>query len=108
MPHTPYLHATDDGVTIDVKVVPGAKRDAIVGPLGECLKIRVTAPPEAGKANDAVRAILADALNVPRSSITLLTGASQPRKRFAVTGLDLPTATARLARHIGSRHTGNR
>jgi uncharacterized protein (TIGR00251 family) len=45
-----------------VKVVPGSSRDQIMGWLGDPLKIKVTAPPEKGKANEAVVAVAGDVM----------------------------------------------
>ena len=50
--------------TLSVKVVPGASRDRVAGMLGDALKVQVSAPPEAGKANKAVLRVLAEFLNV--------------------------------------------
>ncbi len=46
-------------ITLKVKVVPGASRTQLSGWLGDMLKVRVSAPPEKGKANAAVEALLA-------------------------------------------------
>lgn len=91
-----FVEASADAVRIRVKVVPGASRDALAGVLGDRLKIRVAAPPEGGRANDAVAALLADALLVPIASITLVNGASNPRKTFAARGVTLSDALERL------------
>ncbi len=69
---------------IRVKAVPGASRDAIAGPLGDRLKIRVAAPPEGGRANESIAGILAGALGVQRSAIALETGHASPLKVFRV------------------------
>lgn len=71
---------------IRVKAVPGASRDEIAGTLGDRLKIRIAAPPEAGRANNAVRALLARRLGIPRRDIELTTGASSAEKVFAAPG----------------------
>ncbi len=64
-----------------VRVSPGASADAIVLPeAGGTLAVRTTAPPEDGKANDAVLRLLASALNRPVSTLTLVRGASSRTK----------------------------
>ncbi len=72
---------------LHVKVVPGARQDQIVGRHGDALKIRISAPPEAGKANQAVLRLIADALNLRRGQIHLLRGHSNPKKILQITGL---------------------
>ncbi len=57
-----------------MKVVPASSRTRIAGWLGDSLKIRVTAKPEKGKANEAVSAVLAEALAIPNSEISLSSG----------------------------------
>jgi uncharacterized protein (TIGR00251 family) len=81
------LRDSREGVIVPVKVVPGASRDRIVGVLGEALKIAVASPPQRGKANAAVAALLASALGVDRRAVQLLRGATGPRKEFRVAGL---------------------
>jgi uncharacterized protein (TIGR00251 family) len=83
------LKAVADGVEITIKVVPGASRDGIVGLLGDALKVRVSAPPEKGKANAAVIELLAEALGVSVRSISVISGAASPRKILHVSGQSL-------------------
>jgi len=59
-----------------------------VGWLGDSLKVKVKAPPEKGRANDAVVALLADRLGVDASSIAVVSGHGSPAKVVAVEGLD--------------------
>lgn len=73
---------------LKAKVVPGSSRDEIVGWLGDALKIKVTAPPEKGKANEAVIEILADRLGVGTDDIKVVSGHSSPSKVVAVSGVD--------------------
>jgi uncharacterized protein (TIGR00251 family) len=73
---------------LNVKVVPGSSRNQIVGWLGDALKIKVTAPPEKGKANEAVVELLAEALDVSTDDIMVVSGHSSPSKVIAVTGMD--------------------
>lgn len=75
-------------VLVRVKAVPGASRDAIAGVLGDRLKVRVAAPPEAGKANTAIAELLAAACGVGVRAVTLESGPAQPQKCFRVRGVD--------------------
>lgn len=79
-------------VLLAVHVQPGARRPGVVGRHGEALKVRVTAPPVDGKANQAVIALLASALEVPASSVQVTAGASSRRKRLRITGVADPAA----------------
>ena len=83
-------------VHVQVKVVPGASQDALAGPYGDRLKLRVTAPPESGKANKAVLKLLASALGLAAQDLALVRGASNPLKTIAVTGLDAAEVSRRL------------
>jgi uncharacterized protein YggU (UPF0235/DUF167 family) len=57
------------------------------GWLGGALKIRVTARPEKGKANEAVISLLADTLQIPKKDISISAGASSPMKVVEISGL---------------------
>lgn len=72
---------------VRLRVSPGAGRAAIVGRHGDGWKVRVTAAPEHGRANDAVLRLLADALSLPRESLTLVSGHSARDKIVELTGL---------------------
>jgi uncharacterized protein len=80
-----------DGATISVRAKPGAKTDAVLGERAGALLVSVTAPPQDGRANDAVLKLLADRLGVRRSHLTLLTGQTSRDKVVLVRG-----ATAEL------------
>ena len=73
---------------LNVKVVPGSSRDQIMGWLGVALKIKVTAPPEKGKANEAVVAMLAERLGIGTDDIVVVSGHSSPSKVLSIEGLD--------------------
>ncbi|HSC76881.1 MAG TPA: DUF167 domain-containing protein [Pseudomonadales bacterium] len=72
---------------IKIKVVPGASSSGISGWLGECLKVRVSQPPEKGKANAAVEAIICDALHLPNGSAKIVSGTSSQQKIIEIYGL---------------------
>lgn len=82
------IREVEGGVVIAVKAVPGAKRDEIVGVLGSRLKVRVTAPPEGGRANAAICAVLAEALGVKKSAVSIATGHGSAEKTVRVEGVD--------------------
>lgn len=73
-------------VLVRLKVVPGARDDKIVGRLGNRLKVRVCAPPEAGKANEAVCALLAEALGIKPRQVRITSGRSSPNKVARIRG----------------------
>lgn len=83
-------------VRVAVKAVPGSSRDAIAGPLGDRLKVRVAAPPEDGKANKAIEALLAAACGLPARNATVTAGHTRPEKTIELRGIDVPTARAKL------------
>ena len=73
---------------LSLKVVPGSSRDEIVGWLGDSLKVKVKAPPEKGRANEAVIALLAERLGIDASSIAMVSGRGSPAKVVDVEGMD--------------------
>lgn len=85
------------GTLIAVKVVPGASRSRIAGPHGDALKVQVAAPPERGRANEAVCDLLAEALGVPRRAVSVVRGETSPVKTIRVDGLAPGEVERRLA-----------
>lgn len=82
--------AVAGGIRLRLKVQPKARREAIIGPApdsdGAALKISVGAPPEDGKANAAVIALLAERLGVAKSAISVVSGATDRRKLVEIRG----------------------
>lgn len=58
-----------------------------MGWLGAALKVAVAAPPESGKANAAVLALLAETLGVPVATLSVTTGHTRPRKTIGASSL---------------------
>lgn len=78
-----------DGVKVTVRVSPKASRDKIDGVVdtadgGRALKVAVTAPPEDGKANDAVLRLLAKAWKIPKSAMEVSVGAASRSKTVMI------------------------
>lgn len=80
----PWYHWQDGNLILDIRVQPRASRDEIAGILGERLKIRLTAPPVDGKANQILLKFLANLCAVNKSQVTLLSGLSGRNKRVAI------------------------
>src|SRR3954451_19025638 len=85
-----------DGSILPVRAKPGAKANAVMEPHGGALRVSVTAAPEAGKANAAIAELLAEALNIKKARITLLTGETSRNKRFLIEGLTPDDLFARI------------
>jgi uncharacterized protein (TIGR00251 family) len=79
-----------------LKVVPGASCDAIAGWLDDSLKVRVTAPAESGKANKAVKKLLATTLGIAAADIDIVAGGASPRKIIEISSLSQDEVMARL------------
>ncbi len=84
------------GARIEIRVQPRASRTTISGMRAGILRIRVTAPPVDGKANAAAIALLAQTLDVPKSAIRLVKGASRREKTLAVESMSQEEVDRRL------------
>jgi uncharacterized protein len=73
---------------LKLRVSPGARRPGIGGRHGDAWKVRVSAPPEGGRANEAVLELLADALDVSRGRLALVSGHASRDKVVVLNGLD--------------------
>lgn len=82
--------------TLAIKAVPNAPRSAIVGWLGDALKIKISAPALDGRANDALCEFLADELGLPRRAVTLAHGDKSRQKLVRITGLTLAEVRTKL------------
>jgi uncharacterized protein (TIGR00251 family) len=85
---------------IAVRVQPRARRDELAGERGGALLVRVTAPPVEGRANDAVRKLLAKQLGVAPGRISVVRGASGRDKIVEVEAMD--AEAVRLALSISA------
>ena len=95
---------------LDIRVHPRASRNAIevdgerpdVKP-GVKIMVRVTAAPESGKANEAVVALLAKRLRVPKRSVRILRGHKSRNKRIQIEGISAEVATERIKSDSAAR-----
>jgi uncharacterized protein (TIGR00251 family) len=96
------LRTAEAGVTLAVRLQPGARKTAIVGIYGEGataqLKIAVQAPPIEGRANVAVIAFLAKTFSLSRSAVELISGELSRSKVFLLRGVSMAAAEEKLRR----------
>ncbi len=79
-----WIQASNGRILVQVKAVPGSSRSLVAGLRDGALLVRVAAPPEKGKANEELRACVARALGLAKSSVELVSGASSRRKRLSI------------------------
>jgi uncharacterized protein (TIGR00251 family) len=95
------LRSVQDGVTLAVRVQPGAKKTSITGLYGEGaaaqLKIAVQAPPIEGRANSALAIFLAEFFALPKSAVELVNGELSRSKVFLLRGISSERAETMIA-----------
>jgi uncharacterized protein (TIGR00251 family) len=82
--------------TLELKIIPNAPRNEVVGWLDSALKVKIHAPALEGRATDELLAFFATTLDVPRRSLTLLRGEKSRQKLVQVVGLDTADLKSRL------------
>lgn len=92
-----WCKAWKDGAEVTVKLTPRASKNAILGAEETWLRVALSAPPVDGKANEAARVFLAEALDIPKSRVALLSGQTSRLKRFALAGITPEEVRTRLA-----------
>ena len=91
-----------EGCVLPVRAQPGARRAGVQGEQQGALKVAVTAPPEDGRANQALVEVLREALGLKRSQVELLSGPTSRDKRFLIRGVARAALEKRLAEMLSS------
>ncbi|MDX1394682.1 MAG: DUF167 family protein [Gemmatimonadota bacterium] len=91
-----WIVPTGDGARLTVRVQPRASRTGVVGPHGDALKIRLSAPPVDGAANVELIAFLAKRLRVPKSSVSIVSGDRSRRKVIEIADATAAAVVAAL------------
>jgi uncharacterized protein (TIGR00251 family) len=86
-----------EGCVLPVRAQPGARKRGVKGEQAGALKLAVTAPPEDGRANEALVELLRELLGLKRSQVDLIAGATNREKRFLIRGMSRDELGARLA-----------
>ena len=97
MPPASFLRETAGGTLLSIKLSPRASKNEIGAPLGEELKIKVTAPPVDAAANQALIELLADTLGCSRGKVELIRGQTSRHKTVMLHGFKPEDVLARLA-----------
>ena len=79
---------TKDGVVIEVKVEPRSSKKGIAGVMDNVLKVKLTAPPVEGEANEQLVEVISEATGVRKSNIRIVRGHSSKRKVVELKGVD--------------------
>ena len=90
-----------DAASLKIRVQPRASKNEILGFRGDTLRVRVTAPPEGGKANDAVVSLLAQSLSLAQSRVRITRGHASRDKLVVVEDLDAADLRRRLETTAG-------
>jgi uncharacterized protein (TIGR00251 family) len=91
-----WIRETSKGVLLPVRAMPRASKNEIQGLHGDALKVRLQAPPVEGKANQALIRFLSEALNIPRSQLSIASGETGRNKAVLITGITKQQLIERL------------
>jgi uncharacterized protein (TIGR00251 family) len=92
-----YLEQAREGVFVSVRLQPKAGKTELAGVTDEYLKVKVTAAPVDGAANDACRTLFAKAFGIAKGRIQIISGAKSRQKRILLAGLDEKAVASRIA-----------
>ena len=92
-----YLRATRDGVVLRVRVQPRSSKNEVEGSAGESLKLRVTAPPAEGAANEACRSLLAKRLGIAKGRVEIISGLKSREKRVLLRDVDKKSISSKIS-----------
>jgi uncharacterized protein (TIGR00251 family) len=96
-----HIHDAKTGAALTIRVTPRSSRNEVSGILNDgTVKIRLTAPPVDGKANDALVEFLAEVLEVPRSRIEIVAGQTGRDKLVSILDLDAQTVHERILKKL--------
>jgi len=85
----PFIREQPDGILLAIKLQPRASANEIVGPLGNQLRIKVTAPPVDSAANEALLKLLANHFDCPRNRVELVRGHTSRHKVVKLHGFSV-------------------
>ncbi len=99
----PEITAREEGALLRVRAAPGASRDRVAGLHANALKVAVCAAPERGKANQAIIRVLAKALGLRRSQLSVRSGSTSRDKQLLVEGVNAAELAERVRNALPGR-----
>ena len=94
-----FYHWRSDDLILDCHLQPGARSIGFAGQHGDRLKIRISAPPVDGKANDMLLDFIAKAFGVSKRQVSLLSGQQSRQKRLLIESPQCLPDELGIARH---------
>jgi uncharacterized protein (TIGR00251 family) len=91
---------------VRLRVSPGSRKTELAGRHGDAWKVRVAAPPEGGRANEAVLELLAERVGLPRRALSIVSGQKARDKVVEMTGIDNDEAERRLETSLAMSTSG--
>jgi uncharacterized protein len=98
------IKETEEGVTFAIRVLPRSSKCELAGLQGDALKIRITAPPVEGRANEACIRFLASLFNVGKNRIAIEAGHKSKNKQVSIAGLTCGDVRAVLSEDMRALH----
>jgi len=95
-----YYQETSEGTIINVKAAPRSSKAGLDGLIGDAVKVRVRCAPVDGKANKELVEVLADAFDIPKSSVIFKSGETSKTKRLLLRGLSAAAVRARVGNSV--------
>lgn len=94
------IQETAEGVSFHVKAVASSSRTCLAGLLAGALKIKISAAPEKGKANQCIKKLLSELLDIAKNDIKIISGSTSPLKNLHVTGISANDLIFRLNKEL--------
>lgn len=95
-----WLKESKNGVTLEVRVTPNSAKNAFTRNHAGRLGIKLTSPPQEGRANKSLLAFLGKKLRIPPSSMTIISGRSSRNKVVMISNTNIETIRERLAQVV--------
>ncbi len=90
------IEVTKEAIRLHIFIQPKASKNEIIGPHSGLLKIKITAPPVDGKANEGLIEYLSDYFDIPKRNIIIIRGETSRKKTLELRGISLEQVHIKL------------